>query len=106
MFKKISTDQVEVGMYIHDLDAAWLQHPFFRNRFHVNDGETIEKIRKLGLKHVIIDTEKGLGASAGIPQADVQRRLEEQCEQIADSESGLEKQVPVAEEIDKITVLR
>lgn len=59
MIKKIAIEQLSVGMFIHDLDTAWLEHPFLHNRFKVADPSTVNKIRIIGVKHIYIDTNRG-----------------------------------------------
>ena len=42
--KKIPVEQLKTGMYVADLGAGWMDHPFVRNQFPVNDEATIRKI--------------------------------------------------------------
>jgi putative nucleotidyltransferase with HDIG domain len=100
MLKKIQTDQIKVGMFIHDLDCAWMNHPFFKNQFKVKHEKTIQKISTSGIKNVIIDTQKGVDLDTAPTIAEVQQSLQEQNEQIAKSQTGLNKEVLVEEEID------
>ena len=71
MIKKIGTSELQVGMFIHDLDARWLDHPFFASRFLVKDEQTIQRIASAGLRRVYIDTERGRDVDTGIALADV-----------------------------------
>ena len=41
MIKRISTSELCVGMFIHDLDAKWMDHPFFSSRFLIQDEKSI-----------------------------------------------------------------
>jgi len=50
-------------MYIHDLNCGWMNHPFARNRFMVDDAATVSKIIGSGTVEVSIDT--ALGADVG-----------------------------------------
>lgn len=59
MIKRITIGQLKPGMYIHDLNCGWLDHPFLRSSFPVNDNEIVSKIRNIGVINVYIDTEKG-----------------------------------------------
>jgi putative nucleotidyltransferase with HDIG domain len=59
MIKKIAINQLSLGMFIHDLDTAWLEHPFLHNRFKITHDNTIKKIKNIGLKYVYIDTKRG-----------------------------------------------
>jgi len=59
MIKKISTSELRVGMYVHDLACGWMQHPFAVSKFAVKDAQTIQKIASAGIREVEIDTDKG-----------------------------------------------
>ncbi|MCL4427389.1 MAG: DUF3391 domain-containing protein [Deltaproteobacteria bacterium] len=57
--KKILVEELRVGMFISDLNAPYMDHPFLRNRFMVEDDKTIEKIKESGIRSVYIDPSKG-----------------------------------------------
>jgi putative nucleotidyltransferase with HDIG domain len=63
MQRKISTIQLRVGMYVAKLDTDWVNHPFWRTSFAIEDDATIAKIRASGIREVWIDTERGLDAA-------------------------------------------
>ncbi|MGZ8303597.1 MAG: DUF3391 domain-containing protein, partial [Telluria sp.] len=50
----ISTDQLQVGLYIH-LDLKWFEHPFAFSHFKIKNEEQIRTIRSLGLETVRYD---------------------------------------------------
>jgi len=50
----ISTDQLQVGLYIH-LDLKWFEHPFAFSHFKIRNEEQIRTIQGLGLKTVRYD---------------------------------------------------
>ncbi len=60
MIKKIKVEQLRPGMFIHDFNCGWMEHPFVRNRAKVKDEKLIEKIAGSGISEVYIDTDKGL----------------------------------------------
>ncbi len=60
MLKKLDSSQLKVGMFIHDLDCGWMEHPFVRNRFVLTTDEEIHKIRNAKIRGVVIDCSKGL----------------------------------------------
>ncbi|MEW6601845.1 MAG: HD-GYP domain-containing protein, partial [Nitrospirota bacterium] len=47
------------GMFIHDLNCAWLRHPFLTNSLRIKDSRTIRKLSEYGIHEVYIDTNKG-----------------------------------------------
>lgn len=60
MIKTISTAQIRKGMFIHELNSSWLNHPFARNRFKITEPSDIKKLLQSGIKTLKIDTDKGL----------------------------------------------
>ena len=60
MLKKIRVDQVRLGMHLHALEGAWMDHPFWKTRFIIRDAEQLRKLTDSVIKEVWIDPEKGL----------------------------------------------
>jgi HD-GYP domain-containing protein (c-di-GMP phosphodiesterase class II) len=60
MLKKVDASQLRIGMFIHDLDCGWMEHPFVRNRFVLTKPEEIQKILSAGIRGVTIDCARGL----------------------------------------------
>src|SRR5574343_1019862 len=88
MIKQIHSEQLKPGMYIHDLNCGWLDHPFMSNAFYVRDQATVDKIIALGIRELYIDTVRGADVWAARPQsevnADLERRLQELAQKRAD----------------------
>lgn len=64
MLKKIPVAQVRLGMHLHALDGAWLDHPFWKSKFVIRDQEDLRKLQSSGLAGVWIDVSKGLDVAA------------------------------------------
>lgn len=60
MQKKISIDQVRLGMFIDRLDGSWIDSPFWKKAFKLTDSGDLKSIQSSGIKNVWIDTDKGL----------------------------------------------
>ena len=60
MLKKIRVDQVRLGMHLHALEGAWMDHPFWKTRFVIRDAEQLKKLHDSVVAEVWIDPEKGL----------------------------------------------
>lgn len=60
MLKTISTKQVKLGMHIHALNGAWVEHPFWKTKFVLQDPLDLKKLQASGVKEVVIDVSKGL----------------------------------------------
>jgi putative nucleotidyltransferase with HDIG domain len=66
--KKIAVAQLRVGMHLHALDGAWLDHPFWRSRFMIDDPVTIKTLQASRIRECWIDIERGLDVAP--PPAD------------------------------------
>jgi putative nucleotidyltransferase with HDIG domain len=60
MLKKIATHQLRMGMHLHKLDGAWLQHPFWKTRFVIDSSEDLRRLHECGVAECWIDTALGL----------------------------------------------
>ncbi len=60
MIKTINSKQLKLGMYIHELNCSWMDHPFTRNQFKITESADIKKIHNVGIKSLKIDTALGL----------------------------------------------
>ena len=60
MLKRIPVKDVRLGMHLHELCGAWLDHPFWKTKFVLRDGEDLRKLRASAVKECWIDTAKGL----------------------------------------------
>jgi len=72
MLKKIRVDDVRVGMHLHELCGAWLDHPFWKSRFVLRDPDDLRKLRASAVVECWIDTAKGLDVATpddGVPIA-------------------------------------
>ncbi len=83
MIKKIAIDQLLPGMFVHDLNCGWLDHPFLKSKFHVRDAATIDKIRAIGVRELYIDTVKGADVFAARTQQEVSEDLDRLLAEIA-----------------------
>lgn len=59
MLKKILLEQLQVRMYVHELCGPWMESPFWKKSFMVDDQATLDKICATLFDAVWIDTVKG-----------------------------------------------
>jgi putative nucleotidyltransferase with HDIG domain len=57
--RKIRSEQLRPGMYLHKLCGAWMQHPFWRTSFLIHSQSQIALIVDSGIVEVWVDVEKG-----------------------------------------------
>ena len=67
MLKKIRVDQVRLGMHLHALEGAWMDHPFWKTKFVIRDAEQLKKLQDSTIVEVWIDPEKGLDVADELP---------------------------------------
>ncbi|MFZ4538110.1 HD-GYP domain-containing protein [Propionivibrio sp.] len=65
MRKKISVNQLAVGMHLKEFCGSWMEHPFWRTAFVITDTKDIESILASSIKEVWIDSSKGLDVAPG-----------------------------------------
>jgi HD-GYP domain-containing protein (c-di-GMP phosphodiesterase class II) len=58
--KRITIDMLKPGMFLHDICGSWLDHPFWRTAFLIEDGRDIARIKASGIREVWIDTARGI----------------------------------------------
>ena len=66
MLKEISVADLRLGMYIHKFAGSWIHHPFFHNKFLLDDSEDLIKIQHSKITHLIIDTSKGFDIQSSV----------------------------------------
>jgi len=60
MLKKVSVEQLRVGMFINSFYCSWFKHPFALSKFLLKNSVEINKIRTASIEFVEIDITKGL----------------------------------------------
>ncbi len=54
-------------MHVHEFCGAWIDLPFWRTRFTLNDAQSLDAARRCGVTHCWIDTSKGLDVAPAEP---------------------------------------
>src|SRR5574337_107735 len=65
MLKRIHVQHLTPGMYLHEFCGSWMEHPFWRTRFLLEDPQDLVRIRETAIQEVWIDTARGLDVAAG-----------------------------------------
>ncbi len=98
MIKKIKVEQLKIGMFIHDLNSQWLQHPFFGSSVKVSNEGVIDKIVAYDIKEVFIDTELGIDVvDSSLEKVDPE--VDKIPEKISKQRTEKKKLIPIDEEI-------
>ncbi|MBP6599244.1 MAG: HD-GYP domain-containing protein [Giesbergeria sp.] len=66
MLKRIRTQDLTLGMFLHEFCGSWMEHPFWRSQFLLQDPQDLLRIRQTSIQEVWIDTGKGRDVAASV----------------------------------------
>ncbi len=84
MIKKISIQQLKPGMFIHNINCAWIEHPFLAGTLKVKNDKAVETIIGLGISELYIDTLKGLDVIDAPTETEVNAEIEHKMQAMAE----------------------
>ncbi|MDD5297300.1 MAG: HD-GYP domain-containing protein [Rhodocyclaceae bacterium] len=99
MLKRITVQNLRLGMYLHEICGSWLEHPFWRTAFLLEEQKDLRDIIACGIHEVWIDTDKGLDVEGGQAQEESDATVEATLAR-ADAPHALEK-VSIGQEMAK-----
>ncbi len=103
--KRISIDQLRPGMYVHDVNCAWMDHPFVSNHFPVKDDRRVQDVRALGVRELYIDTARGIDVDDAPTADEVRQSTVADLARIAEERQDETRRVTLAEEIQRAAPL-
>jgi putative nucleotidyltransferase with HDIG domain len=89
MLKRISVQQLTVGMFLKEFCGSWMEHPFWRTSFVISDPKDIATIQASSIKEVWIDSAKGMDVPAGqtaVSEAQSDAQIEEELKQVSQAQ--------------------
>ncbi len=98
MLKKISVDQLAVGMHLHEFCGSWMEHPFWRTKFVIKDPKDIAAIRASSIREVWIDARKGLDCSSGVSVEASEEEVERELQAAAEAAPAPRQKTSMCEE--------
>jgi putative nucleotidyltransferase with HDIG domain len=99
MLKKITVDQLTLGMHIQEFCGSWMDHPFFRENFILDSPGDMKQIRTCGIKEVWIDIAKGADV-AGATKQETEAQIDAVLEHIPEPQV-VEARVSMADEVKR-----
>jgi putative nucleotidyltransferase with HDIG domain len=96
MHKRISIDQLKIGMKIEKLDRSWLATPFLRHRFRITSSEQIQQLRASGVQQLDVDADDACQDSGSFVPAMPAAEISQPISPPLESELPA---IPVAEEL-------
>lgn len=97
MLKRIHVEQLRLGMHIHELCGSWMDHPFWRGAFTLDNPKDLQTILSTGIKEAWIDTSMGLDVEDGATEEVIAAEIEAMLAQ-ADSTSKIALRIDIHQE--------
>jgi len=105
MLKKVKAEKLKPGMFVHDFNCGWLNHPFLRNRVLLQSDADIEKVLAQRIHDVYIDTDRGLDADDAPTEEFVDEVIQTEIAKLAPEKPRPRASAPLAEEIENAKLL-
>jgi HD-GYP domain-containing protein (c-di-GMP phosphodiesterase class II) len=67
MLKRIRTQDVALGMFLHKLEGSWFSHPFWKSRILLEDPDQLATLKASKVEWVQIDTSRGADLTPKAP---------------------------------------
>lgn len=97
MLKRIHVEQLRIGMHVHELCGSWMDHPFWRKGFLLDNPKDMMTIQSTVIKEAWIDTSKGLDVQGGVDEVTIEAEIDSTLLQ-ADRVGKIEQRVDTAHE--------
>lgn len=65
VLKRIAVAELCIGMYIHEFCGSWMDHPFWKGRFLLDNERDLQRVRDSDVHEVWIDVSKGRDVAPG-----------------------------------------
>lgn len=101
MKKRISIQNVMPGMYIHEICGSWLEHPFWRTSFLLEEEKDVRELVRCGIKEVWIDTSKGMDVAGGQEREETDAQVEAVLVQATEGEPPVIERISIAREMNQ-----
>ena len=109
MLKKIHVRNLRLGMFIQELCGSWMDHPFWKKSFELNDPKELHTLQNCTLQEVWIDTSKGLDVESldqVISTGDDQQKIEQELQRVLDTKRKAEPRISIQQELDRARKLQ
>ena len=100
MLKRIDVKDLRVGMFLHELCGSWMDHPFWRSKFLIEDPQDIQRVLASNVRELWVDTSKGLDVEAGQVKEETDQEIDEVLARAEQFDEKVKK-VQLAQEMDR-----
>jgi putative nucleotidyltransferase with HDIG domain len=99
MLVRIHVKQLRLGMFVHELCGSWMDHPFMRGAFLLDDPKDLKTLLATSIKEVWIDTAKGIGIATENDDNEGET-VEEVAAEVEATLARADKVTPVVERVN------
>ncbi len=68
MIKRISVKDLKLGMFVQELHSSWINHPFWKSKFLLEDPDDLKKLQTSGVNEISIDLDRSVVAPEPKPE--------------------------------------
>ncbi len=101
MIKRIAAGELRIGMFVHDLNCSWVDHPFLFNRVRITSARDLERLLQTGVTHVYIDTTLGADSQPGNERESIEREISIAMNEAGSRGASLLPNRPLGEELQR-----
>jgi putative nucleotidyltransferase with HDIG domain len=87
-------------MFLHELCGSWMDHPFWRSKFMIEDPQDIQRIRASSIREAWIDTSKGQDAEGGLAKEETDAEIMDVLARVEAFDAVVER-VNLEQEMDR-----
>jgi putative nucleotidyltransferase with HDIG domain len=87
MLKRIHVKHLRPGMFVHEFCGSWMDHPFWRTQFLLDDPRDLARILDTSIHEVWIDVSRGADVTAGtasLSREEVDARIDTEFSHLED----------------------
>jgi len=100
--KLIDVNQLRPGMYVHDVNCSWMDHPFATKNFMVKDAKRVSDIKSLGVHDLYIDISRGMDVvGEARNQDDLRHDVDQQMSAIANEMQAEPQRSSLTQEVER-----
>lgn len=100
MIKRIPLSALKEGMYVSDLNSEWIPHSNLRKKGLIKNEEVIEKIKKLGIDELYIDTSLGRDTQDALTADEVEAKNEQELQEIGSMAPIMKPKISLDDELN------
>jgi|SRR5450830_209997 len=74
MLKVIPVKALKLGMFVNSIQASWIENPFWRKSFLLDDKDDLQKLLTSNITSIEIDTDKGADVNIDPPPVELEAK--------------------------------